>query len=115
MNFKCTCFQGKQLFTTILSDCVTSPAGGDISALAPCTHEEADSRIFLHVAAITYAGHQRVIVRTSDSDVVVLAVSTFTALGNKIDELWIAFGMRCHFRLAGTKPNVFTSFTGLRS
>lgn len=91
-------FQGKQLFTTILGDCVSSPSDTDVDAVAPCTHEEADTRIFLHVNAATLAGHRRVIVRSSDSDVVVLGISTFVALGQRIDELWIAFGSRRHFR-----------------
>ena len=38
------------------------------------------------------------IVQTSDSDVVVLVVSTFVALGQQIDELWIAFEMRQRYR-----------------
>lgn len=82
----------------MLEDCVSSPAGIDTDALAPCTHEEDDTRIFLHVAAATVAGHRHVIVRSSDSDVVVLAIATFVELGQKIDELWIAFGARRHFR-----------------
>lgn len=82
----------------MLGDCVSSPAGMDIDALAPCTHEEADTRIFLHVAACTLAGHRRVIVRSSDSDVVVLGITAFVSLGQRIDELWIAFGARRHFR-----------------
>lgn len=82
----------------MLEDCVSSPPGTDTDALAPCTHEEADTRIFLHVAAATVAGHRQVIVRSSDSDVVVLAIATFVELGQKIDELWIAFGAGRHFR-----------------
>ena len=38
------------------------------------------------------------IVQTSDSDVVVLVVSTFVALRQQIDELWIALGMRQRYR-----------------
>lgn len=91
-------FQGKQLFTTILGDCASSPAGADVDIVAPCTHEEADTRLFLHVNAATLAGHRRVIVRSSDSDVVVLGISTIVALGQRLDELWIAFGSQRHFR-----------------
>ena len=47
--------------------------------------------------ATTVAGHRRVIVRTSDCDVV-LVVSTFVALGQQIDERWIAFGMCQRYR-----------------
>ena len=72
--------------------------GSDVGAVAPCTHEEADTQIFLHVAADTFAGHRRVIIHTSDSDFVVLGVCTFVTLKQRIDNLWIAFGMRHHFR-----------------
>ena len=89
---------GKQLFTTILNDCASLMPDADVSAVAPCTQDEADTRLFLHVAATTVAGHRRVMVRTSDSDVVVLGVSAFVALGQQIDELWIAFGMRQRYR-----------------
>lgn len=80
------------------SDCASAPAGADVGSLAPCTHEEADTRMYLHVAAATIAGHRHVMVRTNDSDVVVLGVSTVVTLGQRIDELWIAFGTRGNFR-----------------
>lgn len=87
----------------MLGDCVSSPAGIDLNALAPCTHEEADTRVFLHVAAATLAGHHKVIFRSNDSDVVVLGITTFVTLGNKIEELWIAFGTGRHFRYSQFK------------
>ena len=90
--------EGKRLYTTILENCLSSPPDQDVSALAPCTQEEADSRMFLHVAAATSCGHRRIVVRTMDSDVVVLAVSAFIALENQITELWVAFGTSRHFR-----------------
>ena len=89
---------GKQLFTTILNDCASLMPDADVSAVALCTQEEADTRLFLHVAVTTVAGHRQVMVQTSDSDVVVLGVSAFVALGQQIDELWIAFGMRQRYR-----------------
>ena len=90
--------EGKQLFTTILDKCLSTPLDADVSALSPCTQEEADSRIFLHVAAAASCGHRQVIVRTVDSDVVVLAISAFSSLSQDLDELWVAFGMQRHFR-----------------
>ena len=47
------------------------------SRLAPCTHEEVDSRIFLHVAHAANYGHSKLMIRTVDSDGVVglLAIS----------------------------------------
>ena len=88
---------GKQLFT-ILNDCASPLPDADVGAVAPCTQEEADTRLFLHVAANTVASRGRVMVQTSDSDVVVLGVSAFVALGQQIDELWIAFGMRQRYK-----------------
>ena len=62
---------GKQIFTTLLQDCASNPTGADLSLIAPCTHEEADSRMMLHNTAV-YEGHRQVLVRISDSDVGVL-------------------------------------------
>ena len=38
--------QGKQLFITNFGDWASSSTGTDVGALAPCTHEEADTRFF---------------------------------------------------------------------
>ena len=43
--------------------------------LAPCTHEEAATRMFLHAADAVNQGHQRIILRTVDSDVLALATA----------------------------------------
>ena len=77
----------------------------DVGAVTPRIQEETDTKLFLHVAATTVAGHRRVIVRTSDS-AVFLGVSTFVALGQQIGELWIAFGMRQHYRYITVQDNV---------
>ena len=61
----------------------------DVSSLAPCNHEKADSRIFVHVAYAFSQGFKKVLVRTVDTGVV-LAVAAVQQIG-KID-LWIAFG-----------------------
>lgn len=64
--------------------------------LEPCTHEEADSRILLHLKNAVDCGHQYVMVRTVDTDVVVLLISYFLEL--QATELWVAFGVGKHFR-----------------
>ena len=63
----------------------------DLEMLQPCTHEEADTRILLHVAHIAKQGYKRISIQTVDTDVVVLAVGHFQALC--IEELWINFGV----------------------
>ena len=92
-------FQGKQLFITSLDSCETcSPAGGDIENLTPCSHEEAHTRMYLHVASAASAGHRRIIIRTSDSDVVILGIFAFISLEQRLEKMWIAFGMGRNFR-----------------
>lgn len=78
----------------------------DLSLLVPCNHEEADTRLFLHVADVANKGTKKVIVRTVDSDVVILAVAVFQKV--KLEEMWIAFGAGSHFCYIGIH-NVVTA------
>ena len=57
--------------------------------------EEADTRIFLHTKNIVQCGKDKVMIRTVDTDVVVLAVSNFYDINPR--ELWIAFGTGKNF------------------
>ena len=66
------------------------------TGLAPCTQEEADTRIFLHVADAANHGYGKVMIRTVDSDVLVLAIAAVQQLS--IDELWLAFASGKSFR-----------------
>ena len=68
----------------------------DTSSLSLCNHEEADTRLLLHAADAAKNGLKKIMLRTVDTDVVVIAVSTFQDLG--LSELWIAFGVGKHFR-----------------
>ena len=68
----------------------------DVSGLAPCTHEEADTRILLHLEDAVKQGYNKVSIRTVDTNVVVLAVASAQRLN--ITELWIAFGAGKNFR-----------------
>lgn len=69
----------------------------DISRISPCNHEESDTRIFVHVLDSVLSEHTKIIIRTVDSDVVVLAVA-FAAKVKEIEEQWIAFGTKNKFR-----------------
>lgn len=64
--------------------------------IAPCNHEEADTRLILHALHCSKQGYRKILIRTVDTDVVVLAIALFHALS--IDELWIAFGVKKHYR-----------------
>ena len=71
---------GKELVCTFNTAVRCNSPGRDTSQLEPCTHEEADSRIMVHVADCRSQGHQKISIRTTDTDVVVLAVSVVASL-----------------------------------
>ena len=85
----------KQIISTNHKD-VLCTQSRDVSGLAPCTHEEADTRILLHVQDAVRQGYTKVSIRTVDTDVVVLAVTAAERL--EIEELWIAFATGKNFR-----------------
>ena len=80
----------KQIVTTSGSEVLCIPPTQDTSSLAPCDHEEADTRIIVHLADAVNMGYKKILVRTVDTDVVVLAVAVAAKVD--IEELWIAFG-----------------------
>lgn len=47
----------------------------DISQIEPCTHEEAESRMMLHVKDAVAEEHKSVMIRTVNTDVVVIAIN----------------------------------------
>ena len=82
--------------TTFGESALCSQVQSDMQALIPCTHEEADTRMFIHVAHATHSGYKRIILRSCDSDVIVIAISCVQDL--YFEELWIAFGSGKIFR-----------------
>ena len=85
----------KTLITTDGSQ-VWCSSSKDTSSLAPCDHEEADTRMILHLADAVNDGFQKILLRTVDTDVVVLAIAAAANLD--IQELWVAFGVGHQFR-----------------
>ena len=84
---------------TIENECFCSQADLDISSLTPCNHEEADTRLFLHLAHTVQEGHTSVLMRSSDSDVASNGTkSTAQLIPKGLEELWIAFGQGAYFR-----------------
>ena len=78
------------MFATHGENVLITEEGADTSALALCSHEEADSRMMIHALDASLHGHRRVKIRSNDTDIVVLAVSVAPTL--QLDELWISFG-----------------------
>ena len=81
------CFTYDYLVLVNTSD---SQSVTDFDTIMPCNHQEADSRIFLHLFHATQQGHSKSFIHTVDSDVVIIAVGHFGSLG--VMELWIGFG-----------------------
>lgn len=67
----------------------------DLTGISPCSHEEADTRMMVHLAHAAQVSN-RVLLRTVDTDVVVLAVAAVTEHPGL--EVWIAMGVGKHFR-----------------
>ena len=67
--------------------------------MPPCNHEEADTRIVIHVLHALQSGCKSVVIRTVDTDVVVILVGKFGRLiiERPDADIWIAFGMGKHF------------------
>ena len=84
----------KQLVITNGESILSKPL---LDSISPCMHEEADTHMLLHVYHVAHHGHDKLLVRTVDTDVVVLAASVVQCLGAQV-ELWLAFGTGKHFR-----------------
>ena len=90
--------RGKVLVSTYDESIVTAAniTMSYMEDLQPCSHEEADTCIFLHAAHCAKQGYKKICIKTVDTDVVIIAISHFESLG--IEELWIDFGTGNKFR-----------------
>ena len=82
--------EGKQIVATHGTKVLCSPPLSVGSNLSPCWHEEADTRMMVHVADALGNGHKSIMIQTADTDVVVLAVAVVGALS--LEELWVSYG-----------------------
>ena len=82
---------GKELYTTSRESVLSSANRMNLANLAPCTHEEADTRLMLHVLDASCCGHPGIMIRTNDTNVSI--VSRIPA-----EELWVAYGTGKHLQ-----------------
>ena len=68
----------------------------DKEELTPCNHEEADTRIFVHARHASNHGLRKIMIRTVDTDVVILAIANVHKIS--VEELWVAFGVGKHLK-----------------
>ena len=88
--------EGKELYSTCGDRVLTSATRSDLRFLEPCNHEEADTRLLVHVLDACSSGHRRILIKTNDADSLVLAVSVAENL--PADEIWISYGTGKHLR-----------------
>ena len=62
----------------------------NLSRLMPCTSEETDKCMFLHVLHAS-ENYKSILIKTVDSDVVTVAISVFHKVPT-LNEIWIKFG-----------------------
>ena len=82
--------EGRQIVVTKGEEVLCSPPATRRNKLSPCSHEEADTRIMVHIADSVQDGHQSVMIRSTDTDVVVLAVAAVATLED-LKELWVSY------------------------
>ena len=68
--------------------------------MANSDHEEADTRIVLHVHDSLERGSRKIMIRTVDADVIVILIGHFYSIVDHYPDadLWVAFGTGKHFR-----------------
>ena len=95
------CKADKQVISTEDETTLFRIHRNDTTSLCPCTHEEADTRLLLRALDASAKGCKRVMLRTVDTDVVVLSI----AMDSKInaESFWITFGVGKNFRYISAK------------
>ena len=87
----------KQVFSTYGDKVLSVPRRGDKVQIEPCSHEEADTRLVLHLLDAAHAVHEKIRIRTYDTDVVVVILSKL-AIIPMAREVWISFAVGKHCR-----------------
>ena len=88
----------KIVIATFDSDCITS-SNQSISNISPCNHEEADTRMLIHVQDGVRDSNTSIMIKTVDTDVVVISITMFPDLKDYgCSELWISFGVGTKLR-----------------
>ncbi len=91
-------------FAFPLNKAVHITSGNSVESTGPnmpdCNHEEADTRIVVHILLALEQGMETVKVRTVDTDVVVILAGAFHELlvTQPLADIWIAFGRSKNYR-----------------
>ena len=93
-------------FNCPASTAMYAPSGQSVlsissgSPMQSCNHEEADTRVVVHILHALEHGERTVLVRTVDTDVVVILVGTFHNLAavQPLLDIWVGFGTGKNYR-----------------
>lgn len=87
----------KEVNVTCEEDVLTSDS---VPRMPKCSHEEADTRIIVHVKHALFNGMKNIEVRTVDTDVVVILTGHFPKLQNEtnLNDIYVLFGAGKHLR-----------------
>ena len=69
----------------------------DLDVILPCIHEEADTRMFLHMFSAALCGHTKILIEANDTDVIVIGMRAFALRMGVVEELWITFSTATNF------------------
>ena len=92
-----SCQSEKEVIATHEETTISNSAYHNKQIYSKCNHEEADTRMILHARQAADAGHANLVIRSSDTDVLVLAVAHFENIG--ADKLWIYSGTSKHHKI----------------
>ena len=119
-----TCPLSNQVYATYDTKVLSNTA---TSSMPECTHEEADTRLVVHMMSALQEGNRSILIRTVDTDVVVILLGKYSDILSTYPdaEIWIRFGtetslQNIHLRSVSEKLGVdmskglpfFHSFTG---
>ena len=88
--------QDKQIYSTLQNSVLCTSDTAEKNEIEPRSHEEADTRMVLQVSHAAANGHSKIMVRTGDTDVVVIVVSNLHKISAA--EIWISFGVGKYHR-----------------
>ncbi len=80
----------KIIVSTVMDGVLTNCFDRIIDDLSPYNHEEVDTRLFLNAKHCSQDGNSKVLIKTVDTDVVIISIAKFSSLA--LDELWIEVG-----------------------
>ena len=86
---------GKEVYVTSGTEVLSK---GTDQQMHTCDHEEADTRLLVHIVDAIQKGHSNCLIRTVDTDVIVILVGKFFYLlsFNPNINIWVAFGNLQH-------------------